>query len=228
MSQKYLILVDEQSQSTQLAGIKKYLKFDGIDLVYTEFNPVNYLIRGADGSLSFNESNFRNDFNNIEYFKVADLILCDYNLIADMLNGYNVIRIIRDLKYNKKKKIILYSAQIDEVILDILKSGGSFDEQKENLANLIDSNIEFIKRDGYDQEVIKNIKKDPEFDFENELIKWFHKRDKDTFNYLFPKYKGKSFGEIATELEHKTDISIAFKKELVEQLISYLSTINDL
>ena len=42
MIQKHLILVDEQSQSAVLQNIKATLKNDGIELVFKEFNPINY------------------------------------------------------------------------------------------------------------------------------------------------------------------------------------------
>ncbi|MBC5838529.1 hypothetical protein [Flavobacterium muglaense] len=228
MIQKHLILVDEQPQTSTLEKIKGILRRDGIDLIYKEINPVNYQKRDVNGDLDFDVENFKKAIIEIEFFRISGLILCDYNLIADVVSGYDIIKIIRELNYNSKKKIILYSAEIEGVISDVLTKEKDFEKQKDSLAKLISYNIEFIKRDGYDQEVIKHIKKEPEFDFETELIKWFHKRDHDVFNYLFPKYKGRSFGSIAIELESKNAVSVEFKKELIEQIISYLSALNDL
>ena len=228
MERKYLILIDEQSQEDTLKSIKKSLKNDGIDLIYKELNPVNSLKRAGDGNLYFNEVDFKKSLEDIDFFKFADKILCDYNLIADVVTGYDIIKLIRELGYNKNKQIILYSAEIGGVIKSILLSDDNFEKQKEALVKLVGNNIDFINRPGYDQEVIKAIKKNPEFDFESELIKWFHNRNNDTFNYLFPKYQGKSFGEIAFELESKTSDSIQFKKDLIEQIIAYLVTINEL
>ena len=228
MIQKYLILVDEKPQIDTLAKIKNVLKDDGIDLIYKEFNPTDYLLRLIDGNIGFDKDKFIQDIINLGYFKSLDSIVCDYNLINDVINGFEIIKIIKEINTTYKKQIILYSAQIEEVISNVLTKSTTFEDQKNNLTSLINCNIEFIKREGYDQEVIKNIKKEKGFDFEEELIKWFYKRDKDVFNYLFPKYQGKSFGEIATELEGKTSDSIDFKKELIEQIVAYLSTINDL
>lgn len=227
MIQKYLVLIDEKPQLDTLTNIKNILRNDEIDLIYEEFNPTNYQLRLSDGNIIFDKDKFVQDISNLEYFKNLDSIVCDYNLIKDVINGFEVIKIIKEINTTYKKQIILYSAQIKEVISNIL-TGSTFEDQKNSLTSLINCNIEFIKREGYDQEVIKNIKKEKEFDFEYELIKWFYKRDKDIFNYLFPKYQGKNFGEIAKELEGKTSDSVDFKKELIEQIIAYLSTINDL
>ena len=227
MIQKYLILVEEKPQLDTLTNIKNILRNDGIDLIYQEFNPTNYQLRLSSGNIGFDKDKFIQDLSNLQYFKSLDSIVCDYNLIKDVINGFEIIKIIKEINSSYKKQIILYSAQIEEVISDIL-IGNTFEEQKNSLKALLNCNIEFIKRDGYDQEVIKNIKKEKEFDFEEELIRWFYKRDKDIFNYLFPKYKGKNFGEIAMELESKTPDSIYFKEELIEQIVAYLSIINDL
>lgn len=227
MTNKYLILVDEQAQRDTLGRLKTTLRDDGFNLIYTEINPTDYTKRNS-GEISFDKEKFEKHINDIEYFRQTDIILCDYNLIKDVINGYEIIRIIRNLKYNKNKKIILYSAKIDDIIHDIITRDNDFDVTKENLKNLINSNIEFIRRDSYDSEVIKIIRKEPEFDFENELTNWFYKRKDDTFCYLFPKYEGKSLGYIAEEIQQNSNESIAFKKELIEQIVAYLTIINDL
>lgn len=227
MIQKYLILVDEQSQNAVLQNIKEGLIKEGIELVFTEFNPITYQKR-EDGDIIFDIETFKADLLKLPYFRQLDSIVCDYNLIEDVINGFQIIKIIKSINPNYKKQVILYSAQIENVIEDIINTD-NFDLQKENLKSLIDCNIDFRKRDrDYEQELIKHIKKEREFSFEDELIKWFLLRKDDTFNFLFPKYEGKKFEEIATCLESKTSDSIEFKKDLVEQIISYLSLINGL
>jgi hypothetical protein len=227
MIQKYLILIDEQSQSAVLQNIKTTLKNDGIELVFKEFNPINYQKRD-NGEIQFDTESFKTDLLGLPYFKQLDSIVCDYNLITDIIDGFQIIKIIKSINPNYKKQVILYSAQIETVIEDIIKTG-DFEKQKENLKSLIDCNIDFRKRDNdYEQGLVRHVKKEKEFSFEDELIKWFFLRKDDVFNYLFPKYMGKKFEEIATCLQSKTPDSIEFKKDLVEQIISYLSSINGL
>jgi hypothetical protein len=231
MIQKYLILVDEQPQGAVLQNIKTSLKKDGIELVFQEFNPNKYIKRYDDGEiqLEFDAESFKTDLLKVPYFKQLDSIACDYNLIAKVIDGFQIIEIIKSINPHYKKQIILYSAQIENVIENIIKKAGDFEQQKEKLKSLIYCNIDFRKRDNdYEQELVRHIKKEKEFSFEDELIKWFFLRKDDVFNYLFPKYAGKRFEEIATCLQSKTSDSIEFKKDLVEQIISYLSSINDL
>ena len=227
MIQKILILVDEQPQSSVLRNIEAILKNDGIELVYKEFNPINYQKR-ENGEILFDAESFKADLCGLPYFTRLDSIVCDYNLIAGIIDGFQIIKIIKSINPNYKKQVILYSAQIESVIEDIIRTD-DFEKQKENLKSLIECNIDFRKRDNdYVQELIKHIKKEKDFSFEDELVKWFSLRKEDTFNYLFPKYKGKKFEEIAYCLQKNTPDSIEFKKDLVEQIISYLSLINGL
>lgn len=227
MIQKFLILVDEQPQSSVLRNIETILKNDGIELVYKEFNPINYQKR-ENGEILFDAESFKADLCGLPYFTRLDSIVCDYNLIAGIIDGFQIIKIIKSINPNYKKQVILYSAQIESVIEDIIRTD-DFEKQKENLKSLIECNIDFRKRDNdYVQELIKHIKKEKDFSFEDELVKWFSLRKEDTFNYLFPKYKGKKFEEIAYCLQKNAPDSIEFKKDLVEQIISYLSLINGL
>jgi len=226
MIQKYLILIDEQSQSAGLERIKSTLRNEGIDLVYKEYNPQNFQKR-ENRNVFFDKDSFTQELGSLRYFKQLDSIVCDYNLIKDVVNGFEIIKIVKGINPAYKKQIILYSANIDDVIGNIINIG-DFEVKRNNIRELIKCNIDFIKREGYESTVISHIKKEKPFSFEEELIKWFYSRKDDEFNGLFPKYQGKKFEEIAKCLETDSQDSIEFRKELIEQIIAYLSTINGL
>jgi hypothetical protein len=227
MTQKYLILIDEQSQSSTLERMKTTLKNDEIDLVYEEYNPIKFTKRENADDKIFDKGTFIETLKALPYFNQIDSIACDYNLIEGVINGFDIIKTIKEINPKYKKQIILYSAKIEDVIGKIITTG-DFDSQKNNLKQFIDCNIDCIPRNGYDQKVIKHIKQEKPFSIEDELIKWFYSRKEDEFNYLFPKYQGKKFEDIAKCIEVDTPESREFKKELVEQIIAYLSRINEL
>lgn len=269
MENRYLILIDEQNQEATLQKLKITLCKDGFNLIYEQVNPLlSEFQERKDGDVTISIDKVMDKIKSIPFFKYADSIACDYNLVPD-INGFDIICKIREQNYKVSKKIILYSAGIDAVISEILfqKNGNdykkeqlrvlfntnkqlikdkidddieglvhslsltsdvNFQDQVDKLQKITTSNIHFVKRDDYFNEVLENIKKEQEFNFENVLTEWFHKRNKDTFNYLFPKYKGKTFGEIAVEIESKSSESIQFKKDLIEQIIAYLAKINEL
>jgi CheY-like chemotaxis protein len=221
---KHLILIDDNSQCAILEQIKSVLQGDGINLIYQEYNPTSFQKR-ENGDVYFDREAFAEAVKSLAYIKQIDSIVCDYNLIEAVVNGFEIIQIIKEINPNYKKQTILYSADIKVVIKNIINKD---EDIVTNLKQLIDCNIDFIKKEGYDQEVIRHIKKEKPFNFEDELIKWFYSRQNDEFNYLFPKYTGKKFIEIAQCLKSKTPESIEFKKELIEQFIAYLSKINGL
>ncbi len=269
MENRYLILIDEQNQDTTLQRLKDTLHIDGFNLVFEQVNPqMPEFQERKDGDVTISIDKIIQKISNIPFFKYADTIACDYNLVPD-INGFDIICKIRELNYKLNKKVILYSAGIEAVISEIIfqkneveykkdqlkklfstnkklikekidhdiegivnslniNVDNNFEEQLDKLQKITTSNILFVKRDDYFKEVLTNINKVKDFNFENELTEWFHKRNEDTFNYLFPKYKGKTFGEIAIELESKNSNSIQFKKDLIEQIIAYLVTINEL
>ena len=92
MIQKFLILVDEQPQSSVLRNIEAILKNDGIELVYKEFNPINYQKR-ENGEILFDAESFKADLCGLPYFTRLDSIVCDYNLIAGIIDGFQIIKI---------------------------------------------------------------------------------------------------------------------------------------
>lgn len=269
MENRYLILIDEQNQDTTLQRLKSTLHNDGFNLVFEQVNPqMPEFQERKDGDVTISIDKIIQKINGIPFFKYADTIACDYNLVPD-INGFDIICKIRELNYKLNKKVILYSAGIEAVISEIIFQkneveykkeqlkklfttnkklikekidndiegiikniditiDNNFEDQVDKLQKITTSNILFVKRDDYFKEVLANINKEKEFNFENELTEWFHKRNEDTFNYLFPKYTGKTFGEIAIELESKNSNSNQFKKDLIEQIIAYLVTINGL
>ena len=60
MIQKYLIVIDEQSQIDTIESIKSILRNDGINLVTKELNPKNFQSRDvSSGNLTFDEKRFK-------------------------------------------------------------------------------------------------------------------------------------------------------------------------
>ena len=227
MIQKYLLLIDDQPRSAELERIKDILKNDQIELVYKEYSPASFSTRENE-DVVFDKNAFIQELNQLPYFRRLDSILCDYNLGDIVDDGIKIIQIIKEENPNYKKQIVLYSAKIQDVYRKICAENN--DKILGNiLKQLIVCKVEFIERDiNFDQKVIKHIKKEKLFSFEEELIKWFYSRKDDEFNCLFPKYQGKKFEDIARCLKVDSQDSIEFKKELVEQVIAYLSKINGL
>ena len=226
MMQKYLILIDDHSQYAKLEQIKNTLDVnENIELTYKEYNPTDFQKR-ENGDVVFNKEAFIKDLKQLPFLYEIDSIVCDYHL-GDMINGFEILKIIKEAIPHYKKQIILYSTDINKVIGGIIE-GADFESKRNNVKYLVSFNPEFVNKDGFEQMLIPHLKSQEPFSFEDELIKWFRSRKEDEFNYLFPKYQGKKFEEVAECLKADSQDSIEFKQELIQQIIAYLSKINDL
>ena len=226
MEQKHLIIVDEQSQSATLDAIKNTLKNEGIDLVYKEINPANFQKR-VGYNTSFDKISFIEELQNTPFLKKLDAFASDYNLIENELNGLDVVKIFAKNVPSYHKKILLYSAKIENVISDILLKNKDFEEQKKTLKFLSETPIEYAKNDEkLQQNLISHIKKEKDFDFERELCDWLMSNE---LIYKFPPYEGIPCCKIGDILLSKnTSDSIKLKRDLLEQFIAYLSTFNEI
>lgn len=231
MVQKHFIVIDEQDQIETITRIAGTLRRDGIELVHQYTNPTDHQERDSEGNPTMNRDGLKKAINDIPFFRRAEVIACDFNLVLD-LDGFEVITMIRDLGYSIKRQIILYSADIDGVVTRIIEKiqqlHDNIQEQKKLLVALSHANIEFIGRDGYEQEVITKIKREPDFSLSTELTNWLHKFSNEKFISFFPPYDEKTLGEIADEIEQSTHNSKQFQKEIIEHLLSKLMNLDEL
>jgi len=111
MEQRYLILIDEQSQDNRLKRIKTFLKNDGIELIYKEINPQEITKRDKIGDLNFSRENFKRKLERIPFIQRLDVFATDYNLIDGQLDGMDVVEIFSQCLPNYRKRFIIYSAK---------------------------------------------------------------------------------------------------------------------
>ncbi len=149
------------------------------------------------------------------------LIACDYDFGGDVINGFEIVRMLRN-NLESKKKIILYSSNIENVINNILE--GSQNGIIEKITDLINSNISaFCKRDSHLEEaMIKYLKEEAVFSadkaFEAELYKY---RDF-KFKSSYRKFENMTLGEVADIISKNKNEANLLKKELIEQVVAYM------
>lgn len=158
-----------------------------------------------------------NDYLN----QMIHLIICDYDLGDDALNGFEIIRTLRkDIR--TKKRVILYSSNIDNVIDKIVK--GNTDEITAKIIDLVKSNIsDFCKRDAHlEESIIKSLNEESDFStdkfFEAELYKY----GEYPFQSTYDKFENKKLSEIAKIISDDPNEGARLKKELIEQIIAHM------
>ena len=225
MKDFFCIIIDDNSDvigSATIQNIKdRVKKYAGLNIEFKQLNPKETkYINEDDGSI--NISNVLQVLDSKEYLKrEVHLIICDYELGDDQINGFEVIRKIRN-DLNSKKQIILYSSNIDNVIKKIFD--GSEDHRIKKIKDLVASKIsEFCPKDEHLEEaILKILKQESMFSsdkfIESELFRYSDHK----FKNVYDKFENKTLGEVAYIISTQVDEAFRLKKELLEQLIAFM------
>ena len=229
MDNRYIVVVDEQSQEDRLDRIATNLSKEGVILHYRELNPNNYPKRLNNGDIGFDEEKFIEALNNIPFINQVDVFASDYNLIDKTLKGIHVINLFLKVRPRYKRKIVIYSAQIETVLYDVLaKAGNSIDDQVSSIKQIAGKNNYFFKSDGEFEDKFKQlILSSPNISIEKRLIDELHSLDNNKVTCNLPPFEAMSTHELADAIESETDVSQMIKKELVDHIIALLFDINE-
>lgn len=227
MEQRHLVLVDEQPQTDRLNRIAASLKNDGIELVYTEIDPSVFQKRLDSGDVTFDKDAFIQALREIPYINHLDMFATDYNLIEDQLKGIDVIRFFTEIKPYFKKRVIIYSAQIESVISDILKGGEEhFDEQCALLKLLARYDIDYLKsQDEFEIKFKSLLEKEPDITIDDRMIESMMALDGDKIHYCIPPYEDKTIAEIGKLLQSKDSQAIAIRKEITDHIMAIITNV---
>lgn len=228
MVQKHLILVDEQSQNERLERISESLKKDGIELIYEEINPNDYSKRLESGDSSFDKDALMSKLKSINFLSHLDIFATDYNLVGDELKGEDLIRMLYELLPYYRNKVIVYSAQIEEVITNIIKRADGFEQQIMMLKLLAQNEINYLSSDGEFENKIKQlIIKEPELTIDSRLADSLCALDNENFKCIIPEYTDKRISEIGKMLLTKGEEAIALRRSITEHIMANITSILD-
>lgn len=223
MKQRHLIVIDEQSQKARLNRLKENLKNDGIELVYTEINPVECTTR-KNGDLVFDIEILKSKIQEIPYLTHLDVFATDYNLIDETLKGIDVVKVLYDCLPYYRKRVVMYSAQIEDVITNIVTKQNGFEEQVEMLKTLSKNEIRFLSSEGEFENKIKNlIINEPDSSIDARLSDSLVAISNERFTCNLPGYTDRKICEIGNMLREKGSSDL--KKEIVDQIVAYITTI---
>jgi hypothetical protein len=231
MIDRHCLIIDNEDQSHEIEGIIRNGKPKGINIICHQFNV---------GSTS--REDLLNDAKNIDIAKVVatfnnefkgiafNLMAFDWDLSDPNINGIELIRQFQanDLRKNTPK--LLYSGVLKEQIGSMLNEFKENKRTEKTVINWLNALIktpimDFIDRPEYANSIVSILEKSNdslEFAIESELRKL-----KDCeFKSVFPEFEGRKFGEIADLIESENVAGNRFKRELVNQIISYLTNIN--
>ena len=228
MVQRHLILVDEQSQKDRLKRISESLKNDGIELIYEEINPNDCSSRLESGDLYFDKDALMRKLKSINFLSHLDIFATDYNLVEDELKGEDLIRMLYELLPHYRNKVIVYSAQIEDVITNIIKRVGGFEQQIMMLKLLAQNEINYLSSDREFENKIKQlIIKEPDLTIDSRLADSLCALDNENFKCIIPEYTDKRISEIGKMLLTKGEEAIALRRSITEHIMANITSILD-
>ena len=227
MELRHLVLIDEQSQKDRLERISKSLEGDGIQLIYEEINPNDCSIRQEDGDLKFDKDTLKDKLRSIRFLSHLDVFATDYNLIDDELKGIDLIAMLYDLLPYYRNQVVMYSAQIKDVINDIItKRAIGFEQQVEMLKLLAQNEINYLSSEGeFEINFKKLIVKEPDMTIDARLADSLRAIDNEKFKCSIPGHSDKKISEIGELLLVKGTKTIALKKSVTDHIMANITAI---
>lgn len=228
MKQRHLILIDEQSQSLRLKKMAEKLKNEGIELIYEEINPTLYMTRQSNGDVIFDKEKLRNKLDTISFKSHLDVFATDYNLIEGELKGIDMIEMLYSLVPYYKNKVVIYSAQIEDVIKNVINSSKDFEQQINMLKLLSKNEIHYLGSDNeFEQKFKRLIEKEADKTIDTRLAESLLSIDNDKFKCSIPGYTDKKLSEIGELLLVNGEDKIVLRKNITEHILAYISSIRD-
>jgi hypothetical protein len=237
MIKRTCLIIDDEDQSEEIEKLVRDASYQGIELVCHQFNVGNtscteFLTNGLIDIQKVVDE-FNKKFKSIHF----DIVAFDWHLDDENVTGVELIRKFTYHKIARYSPKIVYSGVLDDVIkkiiqenLELKKDKGTFkpiikDDAIRKIKSLVKNRVyEYLDRDSRDPMILKFLKEEiqsteliviqvleqyPELRFEN--------------NFVNEKFNGKTFKEIADFLKNNDSVALEFKREIIQQVVSYLT-----
>lgn len=227
--EKRCLIIDNEEQVSNIEAIQRLGKTKGLTIICDEFN-VGMLEKDeffSDNRIDINKviEQFYENHRGITYHLAA----FDWDLGDDAINGVELIRKFQENKILIHTPKILYSGLLKNEISSQLDRFNNDYQYKPSLIAWINTLIKvdvknFVDRTAYEQEIIIQLTKTDEtldLIIEEELKKFPDLKFGNSFTSK--SFNGKTFLEIAKALEDNDMMRNDFKKEIIQQVIAYLT-----
>lgn len=222
---KKCLIIDNDDQSQEIEkmirdGKNKY----GIELECEQFNVGNTAFDEVltDGKIDPSKviSEFKKRFKNQTFHLAA----FDRDLNDPNIDGVELIRQLTHYNQLKNTSKVIYSSDLEGLLSDSINQFNKEDLIK-RIKTLVNNGIKgYYDRTTYEEDILRYLSNEDEtldLIIEDELRKFpFFK-----FNNAIPndKFKNKTYEEIAEKLDEHTHLRNEFKKEIIQQVIAYLT-----
>lgn len=230
MKTKEILFIDDGNISAIIEKLKGILKKNGITITESFLNLKEPKYRIADPTnpdetiLDFDK--LKDDISSQYIDKKYDYVLCDFNFNDKNVNGFKLIKWLKNVSKSHSKKIrfakfSLYSSERDKYIKD------AFTEDE--IGNLIKLKLEdFYERTRVSEQLAQAILNNEQvIDLKKKLLEALDRNRDLTFRSVYPKFSGYSLGRISSEIEEETHHGILFQEVLLELAVAHFIELND-
>lgn len=237
MIKRTCLIIDNEDQTEEIEKLVRDAENSGIHLDCHQFNVGNtgYSDILTEGLIDITKvvSEYRKKFQN-QYF---DIIAFDWDLEDENITGVELIRKFTENKIAKLSPKLVYSGVLDDVIKKIIQENlelknvaGKFnpiikDGAISKIKSLVRNRVfEYLDRGQRDPMILKFLKEDIQ-STELIIVQTLNQFPNFRFNNKFvnEKFRGKTFQEIASYLDTDDLQGTEFKREIIEQVIAYLT-----
>lgn len=228
MKLKKVLFIDDSDISENIDTITRKLKAKGYDFQAEILNPKDprfQELSDVTGQLGASFNKIKAELEK-EHFPVRyDVVACDFCFANDQLNGYDVIKwLINKANTNRatirKSLFICYSGEEEKFTTNII--------QNQELIKLIKLKIHaFFTRPNLSNELSKLLIKEAEILNLSDIIRdELENHSEHEFKNVYPKFEGKTLGEVAKEIESDSHHGIAYQKYMVELTVAHILELN--
>jgi len=227
--QKTCLIIDDEDQSADIEKLLMLGERRGVELECKQFNVgsshENDMLTGGKIDIEKVIKEYKKRFRGTTFHIAA----IDWQLSDDAIDGIELLRHFTNNKILRYTPKILYTGLLDEVLSSLLA-----DFKKDLIGKvavirrikiLIKSGIkDFVGRENYEERILQLLESSDEtmdLIIEEELRKFPDLK----FNtkLISQGFHGKTFEEIAHDLDHNDLLRNGFKKEILQHVIAYLS-----
>lgn len=230
MKEVRVLFIDDDDITEIIGRLERSLKKSGITLLHDVLSlkddKFKMLSDEEKDKFILNFPAIKDELKSKYFGTRFDLVACDFNFLDKKLNGFKLIKWLKNVSKNEKHpirhaKFVLYSSETGKALTD------TFTE--DDMGELIRLKLEdFIDRTKVSEDVANLLlNAGKEIDLTLKLIQELDKHKGLKFRSVYPKFQGKTLGEIVHEIEQESVHGIGFQEHLIEITVAHMIDLNN-
>jgi hypothetical protein len=228
MSVIKVLFIDDNRIDNQIDKLRKRLKDSGLvlDETFMNLGGDEFKIRDEKKGIILDFAKIKGYISKSYFNENFDVVASDYDYSDRYLDGYTLLKWIINVSRAERKRLrkarfCLYSTQQDKLVAAL--------DTPEKIRELVKLKIDdFIVRDRLPEEVSSLIQKPLDmFDFQSHIVNYLYKYPDYIFKHVYSKFRGKTLGDIAHEIDAESPHGIEFQRNLAELTLAHLIELNN-